>query len=179
MQTNEAPPEYGENNNDLLLWLLYSHLASKIPYSLGNNLRKPLLERLLKKFGEGATVADNVKLLYPQNISLQEEVGVANGVVLDGRGGIDIDKYTIVGFESVILSCTHKHQNPEIPIKKQGMYTATVKIGRDVWIGARAIILPGVNIGDGSIIGANSVVTKDVEPYTIVGGIPAKFIKNR
>jgi len=179
MENKEAPPEYGKNNNDLFLWLIYSHIASKIPYNLGNNLRNPLLERLLKKYGEGATLATNVKLLYPQNISLEEEVGVANGVVLDGRGGIDIDKYTIIGFESVILSCTHKHQKREVPIKKQGMYTAPVKIGEDVWIGARVIILPGVTIGDGSIIGANSVVTKNVEPNTIVGGIPAKFIKNR
>ncbi|MDI6644110.1 MAG: acyltransferase [Methanobacteriaceae archaeon] len=179
MPKKDSPPEYGQNNNDLILWLLYTHIASKIPYNMGNNLRKPLLERLLKNFGEGVSLADNVKLLYPQNISLQDEVGVANRVVLDGRGGIDIDKYTIIGFESVILSCTHQHQDHAVPIKKQGMYTAPVKIGSDVWIGARVIIMPGVTIGDGSIIGANSVVTKDIDPYTIVGGVPAKFIKKR
>jgi len=54
-----------------------------------------------------------------------------------------------------------------------------ITIGNDVWIGSRAIILDGVCIGDGSIIAANSVVTKNVEPYCIVGGVPAKVIKNR
>jgi len=57
--------------------------------------------------------------------------------------------------------------------------TAPVKIGNDVWIGANVIILDGITIGNGAIIGANSLVTKDVTPYSIVGGIPAKPIKNR
>lgn len=68
--------------------------------------------------------------------------------------------------------------NPEFeksPLRKN----ATITIGNDVWIGANAIILPGVKIGDGAIIAAGAVVTKDVEPYAIVGGVPAKVIKYR
>ncbi|AXV36746.1 MAG: hypothetical protein CIT01_00315 [Methanobacterium sp. BRmetb2] len=179
MENQETPQEYGENNNDLILWLFYTHIASKIPYALGNSIRQPFLEKLLKKIGSDVSIATNVKLLHPQSITLKNKVGVANGVILDGRGGIDIDEYTIVGFESVILSCTHQHQKKDIPIRDQGMFTAPVKIGKDVWIGARVMILPGVTIGDRSIIGANSVVTKDVAPNSIVGGIPAKFIKDR
>lgn len=59
------------------------------------------------------------------------------------------------------------------------MRTAPVTIGNDVWIGMRSIIMPGVNIGDGSVIGAGAVVTKDVPAYAIVGGVPAKVIKYR
>lgn len=62
---------------------------------------------------------------------------------------------------------------------EQGMRTAPVTIGNDVWIGMRSIIMPGVNIGDGSVIGAGAVVTKDVPAYAIVGGVPAKVIKYR
>ncbi len=61
-------------------------------------------------------------------------------VVLDGRGGIRIGEYTIIGFESVILTCTHNHNRKVIPIREQGMYTAPCKIGKDCWIDARVIV---------------------------------------
>lgn len=85
----------------------------------------------------------------------------------------------MVGFESIILTSTHNSNRRDIPIREQGMFRAPVRIGTDVWIGARVIILPGVTIGNGAIIGANSVVSKDIPPNTIVGGVPAKFIKER
>lgn len=94
-------------------------------------------------------------------------------------GGLEIGDDTIVGFESIILTSTHNSNRKAIPIREQGMFCAPDKIGKDVWIGARVIILPGVTIDDGAIIGANSVVSKDIMPYTIVGGVPAKFIKER
>ena len=85
----------------------------------------------------------------------------------------------MLGFESIILTCTHNSNRKDIPIREQGMFTAPVIIGKDTWIGARSSILPGVTIGDGAIIGINAVVTKDVPPKTVVGGIPARIIKER
>jgi len=64
-------------------------------------------------------------------------------------------------------------------IREQENTTAPIAIGNDVWIGAKSVILPGTVIGDGAVIAAGSVVNKDVAPYTVVGGVPAKFIKNR
>ena len=64
-------------------------------------------------------------------------------------------------------------------LNQQGWVEKDIIVGNDVWIGANAVIVPGVNVGDGAIIAAGAVVTKDVAPYTIVGGVPANVIKER
>jgi maltose O-acetyltransferase len=170
---------YGNNYLDLFLWLLYTHIFSKIPYNIGVKLRRSILKKLFKELGYGSTISTNVKLIFPQGIKLGSHVGIARDCDLDGRGGIEIGDYTMLGFESIILTCTHKSNRKEIPIREQGMFVAPVMIGKDVWVGARVSILPGVTIGDGAIIGINAVVTKDVPLQKIVGGIPARIIKDR
>lgn len=124
-------------------------------------------------------ISTNVRLLSPTGITIGNNVGVARDVTLDGRGGIEIGNFTLIGFESVLLTSTHNYSNREIPIVKQGMYSKPIKIGKDCWIGARVMILPGIEIGDGCIIGANSVVTKDIPSYSVVGGAPARVIRER
>lgn len=84
-----------------------------------------------------------------------------------------------MGPDVTILSQTHNIERTDIPMGKQGMREAEVIIGNDVWIGMRSIIMPGVKIGDGAVIGAGAVVTKDVLDYAIVGGVPARIIKYR
>jgi acetyltransferase-like isoleucine patch superfamily enzyme len=94
--------------------------------------------------------------------------------VLDFRGGLNIGNSVAISREVVILTLTHEYNNTSFELLSK-----RVIIEDDVWIGVRAIILPGVKIGKGSIIGAGSVVTKDVDPYTIVAGNPAIKIANR
>lgn len=164
---------------NVLLWLFYDCFLSKIPFSIGNKSRIYFLKRYFKTLGTDSSISTGCKILSPESISLANNVGISRDVTLDGRGGIEIGDYTMVGFESIILTSTHKSDRTDIPIRKQGMFCDSVIIGKDVWIGARVIILPGVKIGDGAIIGANAVVTKDISSNTVVGGIPARFIKNR
>lgn len=86
----------------------------------------------------------------------------------------------MMGPDVIIPTSEHNHTRTDITIRCQGkLPTKGVEIGNDVWIGTRVIILPGVKIGDSSIIGAGAVVTKDVPSYTIVGGNPAKILKYR
>ena len=93
---------------------------------------------------------------------------------LDGRGGLWIGNNVNISPEVYLVSLTHDFQNPDFPaIPKE------VIIEDYVWIGARAMILPGVRLGQGSVVGAGAVVTKDVPPYAIVAGIPAKKIGER
>lgn len=170
---------YGRNRKDLVAWLIYTHFISKIPYGAGKRMRKMVTNRLFEEIGAGTSISTGVRLLCPQKICVGKHVGITRDVTLDGRGGLKIGDDTMIGFESVILTSTHNSNKKDIPIRKQGMFSTPVKIGKNVWLGTRTIVLPGVTIGDGAIIGANSVVSKDVLPNTIVGGVPAKFIKNR
>lgn len=95
---------------------------------------------------------------------------------------VKIGKYTLLGPEVTIMGGDHYYKNPQLPIIFSGRdvkFQATTVIGEDVWIGHGCFINKGINIGDGAIIAANSVVTKDILPYGIYGGNPAKFIKWR
>ncbi len=94
--------------------------------------------------------------------------------------GVVIGKYTMLANDIMIVGGDHNFRNPNYPIIFAGREERKeTHIGIDCWIGAGSIIMAGVNIGDGAIVAAGSVVTKDVEPYTICGGVPAKMIKRR
>lgn len=84
-----------------------------------------------------------------------------------------------IAAEAYIVTSFHSHRRTDIPIIEQGYEHRDVEIGDDVWIGRRAIILPGVRIGRGAIVGAGAVVTKDVAADTVVGGVPARWLRNR
>lgn len=93
---------------------------------------------------------------------------------------VKIGNYTILANEVQIIGSDHVFDNPDLPIYFSGRekLKETV-IGNDCWIGARSTIMTGVRIGDGSIVAAASVVTRDVPPYSIVAGVPAKIIRKR
>jgi len=96
-----------------------------------------------------------------------------------GDGGVEIGNYVRIASHVVIVASEHNWEDPNIPIHFQGIRSKGIKIGNDVWIGTHCVILDGVSIGNGAIVGAGAVVTKDVPPYSIVVGIPAKVIKKR
>jgi maltose O-acetyltransferase len=93
---------------------------------------------------------------------------------------LKVGKDVMMGPYVIIVGENHNYSDLELPMRLQG-YTKfpPVRIEDDVWIGARVIILPGLTIGKGAIIGAGAVVTKDVPPYAICGGNPARIIKYR
>ena len=95
------------------------------------------------------------------------------------HGPLEIGEKVMMGPDVVILTHTHNIDRTDIPMGDQGSRVAKVTIGNDVWIGMRSIIMPGVKIGNGAVIGAGAIVTKNVPDYAIVGGVPAKIIKYR
>ncbi|APB34912.1 putative transferase acetyltransferase [Gloeomargarita lithophora Alchichica-D10] len=104
-------------------------------------------------------------------------------------GDVTIGDDVLIAPNCLLSSGTHMYDYiPELKIREQDRkycennsngYSNPIKIGNDCWLGVNSVILPGVTIGEGSVIGANAVVTKDVEPYSVVGGVPAKLIKKR
>tara|TARA_A100001011_G_scaffold199502_1_gene207780 strand:- start:3994 stop:4566 length:573 start_codon:yes stop_codon:yes gene_type:complete len=93
-------------------------------------------------------------------------------------GEISMGENILIGPNVVIRTANHNFNDKEKPMNKQGHNFANIKVADNVWIGANSVILGGVEIGEGCIIAAGAVVNKNVKPFTIVGGVPAKILKS-
>lgn len=149
---------------------VFINALSKTGISLGSNVtiqRDSILicTGVIRNLGEGIIIHDNV--------------GLNSRVYLGGQGGIEIGENVIIGPDVKIFSENHNFANKEILIKEQGETRKGVKIGSDCWIGSSSIILDGVNLGNGCVVAAGSVVTKSFLPFSVIGGVPAKIIKLR
>lgn len=166
--------------------VLYFGLASHLPniggrflrFGLINPLRVSLCRIMFKKCGKNVVVDQGV-FFAGYNVDIGDYSTIASGAHLDTSGGIVIGNNVMIGPGVVILTGNHKHDDITRPMQSQGVEIAPVLIEDDVWIGLRAIILPGIRIGRSSIIGAAAVVTKDVPPLSIVVGNPARVVKKR
>lgn len=145
------------------------------------NLIKSAYLRLFfgAKIGRRVVFYSGVWIFTGRNLSVGDDVDFAKDVLVTTDGGVTIGDRVLIGYRSQILSSNH--QVPKIPgrIFESGHIRSPVVIGADSWIGANCVILPGVTVGVGAIVAAGSVVTRDVLPFSYVGGVPAKLIKER
>ena len=162
-------------------------------------LRYLWLSQAFEKSGRGGAIGRHVHLSGALSLELGERVALRDGCMLAGRGlikigdrssinadciltamqSIDIGKDVMLAPRVYVLDVDHRFLDRQTPIPAQGYDVAPVKIGDGVWVGTGVVITKGVTIGEGAIIAANSVVTKDVPSFAIVGGIPARLIKER
>ena len=110
----------------------------------------------------------------PKGIVLEDGVSIGPKVLLDGRNGLTIHKSAVIGYEAIIWTMNHDYNDEHFNVNG-----GPVEIGEYAWICSRSIILPNIKIGKGAVVASNAVVTKDVPPFAIVGGIPAKVIGHR
>lgn len=150
-----------------------------IPGFEGFFLRYVFYKILCKRIEPFPFIFSGVFLQHSYGIEIGRNFNANRGVHMYGRGGIKIGDYVLIGPNVIITSSQHRYDIKGTPILFQGHEKKEIVIGNDVWIGANAVILPGVTIGEGTIIGAGAVVTSDTEPYSIVGGVPARKIGER
>lgn len=154
---------------DLLLMLL--RWVGNIP---SHTIRRMKYQAFGMKIGKGSTIHMWANFFDLKNIEIGEDTIVGDHAFLDGRDKLKIGNHTDIASSVMIYNSEHDLNSDDF-----GAIVAPVTIGDYVFIGPRVTIMPGVNIGDGAVVAGGAVVTKDVEPFTIVGGVPAKFIGER
>lgn len=155
----------------LELTVYFLHLIGNIP---SHHIRRFFYRLAGMKIGRGSTIHMYARFYNPQNISIGRDTIVGELSVLDGRAKLNIGNHVAIASQVMIYNSEHDINHPQFKAREE-----EVIIEDYVFIGPRAIILPGVKIGKGAIIAAGAVVTKDIPPFAIVGGIPAKIIGER
>ncbi len=148
-------------------------------YRTLNALKGRFLELSGARIGKRVVFYPGVWIAPGRNLDIGDDVTLAGGVIIGTAGVVKIGDRSLIGFRTTIISGNHTVPPNRGRIFESGFARQPVVIGNDVWVGANVIILPGRTIGDGAVVAAGSVVTKNVDPFTIVGGNPAKLIRQR
>ena len=124
----------------------------------------------------GIHTLPSVAIYYPRNVRLGRNVFLNQGVYIVASEKITLGDNVLVGPYAIINSGSHRYCDSGRLIRDQGHKLAPIEIGDDVWIGAHAVIMPGVRLGRGCVIAAGAVVTKSVEPNVVIAGVPATVV---
>lgn len=146
-------------------------VINKIP---SRYIRKWFYQLMGAEIGKNTFPSRRVEVLLPKGLKLADGVAVGWFAELDARGGITIDHDTNISSHVKMITGRHDIDDQD--------YTADfrpIHVGHHCWVGTGATVLQGVNIGDGAVVAAGAVVTKDVPPYEVCGGVPAKCIRKR
>ena len=178
-------------------------VLSWVPGAVGYQLRRWYLGRRFKSLGPKASFGIGAQVMGPRNLTIGSNfscwrnctlAACDDGVIEIGDrvrfnanvylnaclgGRIVLGNDVLVAPNVVIRSSDHVTSSVEEPISKQGHSGGEIIVEDDVWLGSNVTVVGGVRIGKGAVVAAGAVVTRDVDPYTIVGGVPAQFIKKR
>ena len=120
----------------------------------------------------------NFRDMPKSRIKIGKDSLIGEYSVIRGQGGVEIGDRVYTSPFTQIIAVNHVFDDPKRPFVEQGITAEGIVIEDDVWLGAGAVITDGVRVGKGAVVAAGAVVTKDVAPYTVVGGVPAKMIKS-
>lgn len=154
---------------------LMPHYQLNYRWPITTFIRRCAVKLLFDNCGKNADIGR--RIAFSQHVSLGNRSGIGDYAYFIGN--VKIGDNVMMGSNCSFIASNHGMDRTDIPMILQASKSIGIEIGNDVWIGHGCIILDGVKICDGCIIGAGAVVTKDVPPYTVVGGVPAKVIKQR
>lgn len=158
-----------------LVWtVVWGVFARPLPRSAGSGWKRFLLRSFGAKIHPTAVVYSSVKVYYPANLVMEEYSCLASDVDCYNVAPIYIGANSTVSQGAYLCTASHDISSPLNPL-----ITAPIVIEDQAWVAAKAIVGMGVTIGQGAVVGAGACVFKNVEPWTVVGGNPAKFIKKR
>ena len=164
--------------------VIYYGFVQYLPHSrtlgLATRFRVWYLSKVLKIMpsDKNSKVETRVYISNAKHLKIGKHVRINEQVFLQGE--ISIGDYSMLAPNVAIYTKTHVYDNPNVPMVTAGETpTKPVVLEEDVWLGRNVVVLPGVTIGKGSIVGANSLVNKNVAPYSIMGGVPARLIRSR
>lgn len=164
----------------MLYYVIAKHLPTQpVPgWQIGYAFRRLLARGIFKRCGKNIIIKQNAYFGTGELIEIGDDSQIGHNAKISND--LIIGNDVIMGPDVVIWSVAHEFSRTDIPIRLQGATPAKpMVIDNDAWLGQRAIIMPGIEIGDHAIIGAASVVTKDVPAYAIVGGVPAHILRYR
>jgi len=168
---------YIEYRVHYFLWCLRYPMLLAHPCKIGQGSRLEIGPGASLQFGEELHFAHHFHGDFKGKVTIGERVFFQHGCHISVRGELTIGDYALFGEGVSIHDENHIVTAGDDPIGDRGFVVKPVHIGKNVWVGAKATILPGVHIGDNAVVGANAVVTHDVPAYTIVGGVPARVIR--
>jgi putative colanic acid biosynthesis acetyltransferase WcaF len=158
-----------------LIWtIVWGIFARPLPRSLCNGWKLFLLRSFGAKLNRHAVVYSGARIYMPWNLEMAEYSCLSSEVDCYNVAKIKIGAHTTVSQKTFLCTASHDIEKSNIPL-----IFSPIIIEDQVWIAADAFIGPGVKVGQGAVVGARASVFKDVDPWTVVGGNPAKFIKNR
>jgi maltose O-acetyltransferase len=158
----------------LVVWLV-----GGLPGVPGFALRTFAYALLFKRLGGFAWIQPGVTFVQSNRLRIGAHFGVNTGSYLNAIGGLTIGDYVLIGSNVTISSGRHPIEGRMPPVFARPAVPDPIVIEDDVWIGAGAVIMPGITLRRGTVIGANAVVTKDTEEYAVMVGIPARKIRSR
>jgi putative colanic acid biosynthesis acetyltransferase WcaF len=157
-----------------LAWAAVEMILFRLSFHNMYGWRCFLLRRFGAKVGHRSKIRRTVRIYYPWNLEIGAMCIIGDDVRLYDLGKMTIGDRVMISQEAYLCAGTHDHTDPALPL-----LTPPVTIGADAWVCARAFIGPNVTVGQGAVVAACGVAVKDVAPWTIVGGNPAKFIGKR
>jgi acetyltransferase-like isoleucine patch superfamily enzyme len=150
-------------------------LVKYLPPPVGDIARYLVLKLFVKQI-RSWKIKDGVTCWFPEGVSIGKHVTINEGVFLDGFGGLTIGDHCRIAHGCSFISEDHIFDDRNVPIWQQGKRAGAIVLEEDVWCGCGVKVMRGVTIGRGSVVAAGAVVTRDIPPYSIAMGVPARIV---